>query len=123
MNPDSVRAVRDFRGPFFILDGYVKKTHTASMADIIEISKRAQKDLRKLPDYIVRNFQEWMLAVEDLGIVETRKIKGYRDEALTGNRSGQRSARLSRAYRVIYTETPEDGINIVCILEVNKHDY
>lgn len=93
------------------------------MNDKIDISSRARKDLRKIPKHIVKNFQRWALLVEDIGLVEVRKIKGYHDEPLLGLRSGQRSARLSKAYRVIYTETPEGLINIVNILEVNKHEY
>jgi len=93
------------------------------MKDRIEISNKAQKDLRKVPNHIVKNFQRWALLVEDVGLVEVRKIKGYHDEPLSGDRSGERSARLSKAYRVIYIETPDKRINIVNVLEVNKHEY
>jgi proteic killer suppression protein len=58
-----------------------------------------QEALRKLPIHIVRNLQLWIFQVESLGISEVRKIPGYHDEPLTGNRKGQRSARLSKAYR------------------------
>lgn len=55
-------------------------------------------------------------------MAETRKIKGYHDEALQGDRWGQRSIRLNRSYRAIYTE--EKGvIHLIIILEVNKHEY
>jgi proteic killer suppression protein len=93
------------------------------MIDQIEITKRAQKDLRKVPQYILKNFQRWALLIEDIGLVETRKIKGFHDEPLTGDRAGQRSARLSKSYRVFYCEMPDKTINIVSVLEVNRHDY
>lgn len=89
----------------------------------IEISNKARKDLRKVPKHIVKNFQRWALLVEDIGLEEARKIKGYHDEPLAGDRFGQRSARLSISYRVIYVETPEKTISIVNVLEVNKHEY
>ncbi len=55
----------------------------------------------------VKNFQRWALLVEDIGLHEVRKIPGYHDEPLQGDRQGERSTRLSKAYRVIYTETPD----------------
>jgi proteic killer suppression protein len=93
------------------------------MKDKINISKRAQKDFKKIPKHIVKNFQRWALLVEDTGLIEVRKIKGFHDEPLTGNRSGQRSVRLSKAYRLFYVEMPDGEINIVNVLEVNKHEY
>lgn len=50
-------------------------------------------------------------------------IPGYHDEPLKGNRTGQRSIRLSKAYRAIYIIDNDDNIEIVKVLEVNKHDY
>ena len=93
------------------------------MRDQIDISKGARKDLKKVPKHIVKNFQRWALLVEEFGLVEVRKIKGFHDEPLVGNRSGQRSVRLSKAYRLFYVELPDGEINIVTVLEVNKHEY
>jgi toxin HigB-1 len=93
------------------------------MEDMIDISKKAQKDLRTIPKHIVKNFQRWALLVEDIGIVEVRKIKGYHCEPLSGNRAGQRSVRLSKSYRLFYTEEPDGEINVIAILEINKHEY
>jgi proteic killer suppression protein len=46
--------------------------------------------------------------VEEQGIEEAREIPGYHDEPLRGEREGQRSVRLSRAYRAIYIEFQEE---------------
>jgi proteic killer suppression protein len=81
----------------------------------------AEKQIRKLPSFIKDSLQEWVETVELLGLREARKFKGYHDEPLKGDRRGQRSARLSSSYRVIYVETIE-GIEIL-VIEVNKHDY
>ena len=43
-----------------------------------------------------------------MGLRETRKIKGYHDEPLQGDRKGQRSIRLNKAYRAFYI-VKEDG--------------
>ena len=100
------------------------------MASEVYLSKRSEKQLSKIPQYIARKFQAWVEAVEELGLDETRKVPGYHDEALIGNRKGQRSARLSRAYRIIYQveekETDPDTmivIEIVTVEEITKHDY
>lgn len=107
----------------FFIDGYVKLTYFEAMEDKINVSKRAQKDLKKAPKHIAKNFQRWAILVEVVGLVEVRKIKGFHDEPLTGDRSGQRSVRLSKAYRLFYVEMPDGETNIVNVLEVNKHEY
>ncbi|OGT44499.1 MAG: hypothetical protein A3F42_01620 [Gammaproteobacteria bacterium RIFCSPHIGHO2_12_FULL_37_34] len=76
-----------------------------------------------MPLHIVRKLQSWIDDVEDTGLSEVKKISGYHDEPLKGNRTGQRSIRLSKAYRAIYIIDQEGKIEIVKILEVSKHDY
>lgn len=60
--------------------------------------------------------------MEHDGLEETRKVPGYHDEPLKGDRAGQRSIRLSRSYRAIY-EVKKDTVEFVSVEEVNKHDY
>lgn len=74
-----------------------------------------------MPDFIRRAFRAWVATVELIGIREARKLKGYHDEPLHGDRLGQRSIRLSKAYRVIYVETIE-GIKVTAV-EISKHGY
>jgi toxin HigB-1 len=52
-----------------------------------------------------------------------RKIPELHDEPLTGDRKGQRSIRLNKAYRAIYLEGQRKELHIISIIEVNKHDY
>ena len=47
--------------------------------------------------------------------------QGFEDEALVGNRAGQRSSRLNKKYRVIYTVN--GGEVTVYVLEVTPHKY
>ncbi|MCF6248697.1 MAG: hypothetical protein L3J69_15270 [Desulfobacula sp.] len=60
---------------------------------------RHKKQLYKVPVRIRKNFRLWVENVEMVGIEETGKIKGYHDEPLHWDRNGQRSIRLSKAYR------------------------
>jgi proteic killer suppression protein len=85
------------------------------------LSRFAQKQLDRMPRHIEAAFRTWVVLVSTVGIRETRRSPGFHDEPLKGQRSGQRSVRLNRAYRVIYVETRE-GIEIQ-VIEVSKHEY
>ncbi|EHL31792.1 hypothetical protein LDG_5955 [Legionella drancourtii LLAP12] len=89
----------------------------------IELTKGAEKDIIKVPSYIKEKLLLWVDSVERLGISKIRTIPGYHDEPLKGDRSGQRSIRLNKAYRAIYIENEQKEIVIISIIEVNKHDY
>lgn len=86
------------------------------------ISKRAAKQLRKIPNHIRVNLLIWVTSVETDGLSEVRKVPGYHDEPLKGDRAGQRSIRLSAAYRAIY-EIKQATIEFVSVEEVSKHNY
>ena len=88
----------------------------------VTITRLAEKQLRKLPRHIVDNLMIWVAAVENDGLEEVRKVPGYHDEPLRGDRAGQRSIRLGRAYRAIY-EIKEDTARFVSVEEVSKHGY
>lgn len=85
------------------------------------LTKFAEKQLKKLPLNIKQVLRYWAESVERYGIREVRKLPGYHDEPLKGDRKGQRSIRLNKAYRAIYVEKNE-GIEIT-VIEVNKHEY
>jgi len=57
------------------------------------------------------------------GWEEIRMHKGWRDEALYGSRKGQRSFRLNRQWRVIYTINKDGVIEFIEIIEVMPHEY
>jgi len=89
----------------------------------IELTKKAQRDLIRVPKFIKEKLLLWVDAVERLGIRQTRKIPGFHDEPLKGDRKGQRSIRLNRSYRAIYIEDQNGELHIISIIEVNKHEY
>ncbi|MBT7668881.1 MAG: hypothetical protein HN623_04830 [Bdellovibrionales bacterium] len=89
----------------------------------IHITKKAEKQLSKVPIYIKETLLLWASSVEMVGMREIRKIPAYHDEPLRGKRKGERSVRLSRAYRAIYRELDNGDFILIEIIEVNKHDY
>jgi len=89
----------------------------------VELSKRARKRLQTVPRHIVETLAAWVDDVEERGLEEVRKISGYHDEPLHGNRLGQRSIRLSRAYRAIYRVCNNASIEFVSVEEISKHAY
>jgi proteic killer suppression protein len=95
------------------------------MQDIydVKLTKQALRDLKKVPLYIALKLQAWVDDVGHRGLGEVRKIPGYHDEPLSGDRLGQRSIRLNRSYRAMYTIEEDGTINFVEVREVNKHEY
>lgn len=91
----------------------------------VRLSAKAKKDLKKTPQNLILKLALWAKHVENEGIVKVRRIKGYHDEPLKGKRKGQRSIRLNRGYRAIYTEHANGTIELsyIEIDEVNKHEY
>lgn len=84
-------------------------------------SKAFEKQLTKVPDFIRKKVIFWVFLVESNGLAEVMKSPGFHDEPLKGERKGQRSVRMNRAYRLIY-HVIQNRIHIE-LLEVNKHDY
>ena len=95
------------------------------MADIFEVvwGQKVDKQLTRLPRYIQEKFLLWVSSVRMAGILEVRKRPGLHDEPLKGIRKGERSIRLSRAYRAIYREGRNGALELIEVIEVNKHEY
>ncbi len=89
----------------------------------VDLSKRVRKQLKSVPRHIVENLAAWVDDVENRGLEEVRKISGYHDEPLHGERTGQRSIRLSRSYRAIYLVREAGFSEIVSVEEISKHGY
>ena len=87
------------------------------------LNEKAQRSLKRVPSHIVIKLFEWINAVSHEGLLKIRKIPGYHDEPLQGQRKGQRSIRLSKAYRAIYEIGKSGQTEIIEVIEVNKHDY
>lgn len=83
----------------------------------------ARKQLRRMPRHIVENLAAWVDDVETRGLEAVRKVPGYHDEPLHGDRQDQRAIRLSRAYRAMYVVKEDEAGTFASIEEVSKHDY
>ena len=92
------------------------------MINIVDLTN-AKKDIKKVPLHVRTKLFGWVDDVEERGLEAVRKTPGYHDEPLKGKRAGQRSIRLTIAYRAIYIEKKDKGIEFVSVEEVNKHDY
>jgi toxin HigB-1 len=89
----------------------------------LALSKRAMKNLSKLPQHIRDKLDFWIIGVENFGLEIMRKTPGFHDEPLFGKRKGQRSIRLSNHYRAIYELRSSSAKHIVLVTEVSKHEY
>ena len=55
----------------------------------VVLRERLVSDLKKLPKHIIAKLTTWINAVGHDGLSEVRKIPGYHDESLQGDRKGQ----------------------------------
>ena len=93
------------------------------MRAVVILGKHARKQLPRVPRHVADKLAGWALLVEAKGLREARRVPGFHDEPLAGDRRGERSVRLSRAYRAIYTVSENGEVEIVTVEEVMKHDY
>jgi toxin HigB-1 len=89
----------------------------------VELGKDVAKGLKKLPQPVRTKLMAWVAAVEQYGLDEVRKVPGYHDEPLKGDRAGQRSVRLSKSWRAFYVIKEHGQVEFVLVQEVNHHDY
>lgn len=87
------------------------------------LTKRAKKDLARVPSHILMKFKLWVDLVSYRGLEVARITPGYNDELLKGNLKGYRSIRLSRSYRAVYRQSLEGEIELIEVIKVNKHEY
>jgi proteic killer suppression protein len=92
------------------------------MKATVIITRAARKGLENAPAHVLDKFALWVETVRQFGLPVARRSPSFHDEPLQGKRQGQRSIRLNRQWRAIYTETEEQTI-IVTVLEVTAHDY
>ena len=79
------------------------------------------RQLKKLPVELLKHYEKWKDVVRLSGPAGLRMIKGFHDEALSGEWDGFRSSRLNKQYRVIYTiEARQVQVKVI---KVTPHDY
>lgn len=90
------------------------------MWDILE-HKRVDKALASAPLEVQQRYEKWKDIVRISGPQGLKVIKGFHDEALSGNWKGFRSSRLNLQYRVIYQVHKAEVL--VQVERVSPHDY
>jgi len=83
--------------------------------------RRVIRQIRKLPIEILKRYEKWKDIVAISGSPGLRLIKGFNDEALSGDWKGHRSSRLSQQYRVIY-RIEKNRVRVE-VVSVTAHDY
>jgi len=83
--------------------------------------KRVIKQLNSIPVDVLKKYEKWKDIVALSGPQGLRKIKGLRDESLSGDWKGHRSSRLNQQYRVIYKI--EKNQIFIQVVNVTPHDY
>lgn len=73
------------------------------------------------PVEVHQRYEKWKDIVRISGPQGLKLIKGFKDEALSGNWKGFRSSRLNIQYRVIY-KVQKDQV-LVEVERVTPHDY
>jgi len=80
-----------------------------------------QKNIKKIPENILKRYELWKRIIELDGINGIRQIRGFRDERLKGRWFGYRSSRLNNQWRVIYKLNKQELE--VFVIEINPHKY
>ena len=83
--------------------------------------KSLNRRFRSLPLEVLKRYEKWKDSVSISGPEGLRVIRGFNDEALSGQWKGFRSSRLGIKYRVIYEIEATEVL--VKVIEVTSHDY
>lgn len=87
----------------------------------IEEHRRVDKQVRGIPKDILKRYEKWKDIVNLSGPPGLRLIKGFHDEALSGEWRGHRSSRLGAQWRVIYHVVASQVL--VQVVSITAHDY
>lgn len=83
--------------------------------------RRVDRQLRDAPREVLVRYEKWKDIVSLSGPPGLRLIKGFHDEALSGQWAGYRSSRLGVQWRVIYLVEASEVR--VLVATVTAHDY
>jgi len=87
----------------------------------IEEHRRVDKRLSCAPGEVLKRYEKWKDIAAISGHPGLCLIRGFRDEALSGEWAGYRSSRLGLHWRVIYRVVADKGVFQVA--SVTPHDY
>jgi len=87
----------------------------------IEEHRRVEKQFSAIPREVLKRYEKWKDIAALSGPHGLRLIKGFHDEALSGEWKGHRSSRLGVQYRIIYRTAPEQ--QLFQVVSITTHDY
>ena len=87
----------------------------------IEEHRRVDKQVVSIPNEILKRYEKWKDIAAISGPPGLRLIKGFHDEALSGEWQGYRSSRLSLQWRVIYRVIPKKLL--FQVTSITAHNY
>jgi mRNA-degrading endonuclease YafQ of YafQ-DinJ toxin-antitoxin module len=88
----------------------------------IEEHRRVDKQLSgSVPIEVLKRYEIWKDVARVSGPQGLRAIKGFHDEALSGEWKGHRSSWLGLQWRVIYQVDAD--VLLVQVVQVTAHDY
>ncbi len=87
----------------------------------IEEHRRVDRQVASMPKEILKRYEKWKDIAAISGLTGLLLIKGFHDEALSGEWQGYRSSRLGLQWRVIYRVLPETFLFQVA--SITAHDY
>lgn len=87
----------------------------------VEEHRRVDKQVRGVPKDILKRYEKWKDVAAISGPPGLRLIKGFHDEALSGEWRGYRSSRLGLQWRLIYRVVSEEFLFQVA--SITAHDY
>jgi addiction module RelE/StbE family toxin len=90
---------------------------------LIRESRKADRELSsgRVPMEILKRYEKWKDIAMLSGPRGLRAVRGFRDEALSGEWRGFRSSRLNEQWRVVYRI--EAAVLLVEVIRVAPHDY
>ena len=89
----------------------------------IFLSKEADKQIKKLHPYLLKQYLVWVKSIKRYGYDIVKSSHRYKDHILKGKWKGYRAFRLSYSYRVIYKTHKDGDIQIIKVERISKHDY
>jgi mRNA-degrading endonuclease YafQ of YafQ-DinJ toxin-antitoxin module len=88
----------------------------------IEEHRRVDKQFSgSVPIEVLKHYEKWKDIARVSGPPGLRAIKGFHDEALSGEWKGHRSSRLGLQWPVIYRVAA--NVLLIQVVQVTAHDY
>lgn len=86
----------------------------------VEEHRRVDKQLSSAPREVLKRYEKWKDIAMLSGPTGLRLIKGFNDEALSGEWKSHRSCRLGLQWRVVYRSAADQ--QLFQVISITAHD-